>query len=189
MQMRSLGNIPGATNTDQAKEWFRKRRVDAEIPQPVEAFCKSTEFNGILFAKCLSVSQRDQTSAAVRNFGGSSFPKPWANIDQPLDVRTAENTLFAFKRMLVDWGYNASCIRIDKELSTLKVAGTEVIQTAVENHSLKIKWCDGEWENWQELRDKPELTTIQQSAQAKLDRAKAGGSSDDKGKGKGPARK
>ena len=67
----------------------------------------------------------------------------------------------------------------------LKVAGTEVLETMVEDHVLKMKWCNGGWENWEDLQSAQELMNIKNDAQKKLDQAKAGASTD-KGKGKGP---
>jgi hypothetical protein len=178
-----LGNVPNATTLEQAQEWLSKRCIDSGVPQPIETYCKSTEFNGVLFAKCLSASHRDQTISAVRRTNGASFPKPWAKIDQPLDIRTGENTLFAFKRMLVDWGYSKGCIFVDREARTLTVAGTKVLEVVVEENVLKMKWCNGEWESWEDLQAAQELADIQQKAQDTLNRAKG---STDKGKGKGP---
>jgi hypothetical protein len=180
-----MGNMPSCTTLQEAKDWLAKRCVDSGAPQPLESYCKSEAFNGILFAKCLSASHRDQIIASVRKFSGASFPKTWAKIDQPIDIRTAENTLFAFKRMLVEWGYNKSCIQVNRQARTLKVAGTEVLETMVENHELKMKWCNGGWEKWEDLQSAQELMNIKKDVQEKLNRAKAGASTD-KGQGKGP---
>jgi hypothetical protein len=178
-----LGNVPNVTTLEQAQEWLSKRCVANNMPPPIETYCKSAEFNGVLFAKCLSASLRDQTISVVRMNNGTSFPKPWAKIDQPLDIRTGENTLFAFKRMLVDWGYNKGCIFVDREARTLSVAGTKVLEVVIEENALKMKWCNGEWESWEDLQAAEELAAIRQKAQDTLNRAKG---SIDKGKGKGP---
>ena len=110
----------------------------------------------------------------------------WAKIVQPFDIRIAENTLFALKRMLVDWEYDKGCIHVDREARTLSVSGTRVLEVAVEDHILKMKWCDGEWEKWEDLQSAQELATIKKDTQEKLDRAKSSTSTGSKGKGKAP---
>ena len=108
----------------------------------------------------------------------------WAKIVQPFDIRIAGNTLIALKRMLVDWEYDKGCIHVDHEARTLSVSGTKVLEVAVEDHILKMKWCDGEWEKWEDLQSAQELATIKKDTQEKLDRAKS--STGSKGKGKAP---
>ena len=72
---------------------------------------------------------------------------------------------------------------MDREARTLTVAGTKVLEVVVEENVLKMKWCNGEWESWEDLQAAKELADIQQKAQDTLNRAKG---STDKGKGKGP---
>jgi len=142
----------------------------------VRTFIKSEAFGGIIFAKCTSTSHRDILIESIRNAPQSADSKPWANIDQPINVRTAESVLFAFKRMLVDWGskwgFNKNCVWVDRETRTLFAEGKEVMKTHVEDLVLKIRWCDGKWEGWSELQTATEFTALKSSAQEKLDRVK-----------------
>jgi hypothetical protein len=140
-----LGNIPDATNIDQVAGWVTKRCGETGVPKPVEFFIKSGEFGEVAFAKCTSISHRDNLIASVRSAPTNTTPKPWAKLDQPIDIRTAEGVLFAFKRLLADWGYSKRCVWVDKDKCVLSVAGTEVMRTSVDNYVLKIQWCDVKW--------------------------------------------
>ena len=171
-----IGNIPEVTSTEQAKEWLVKRCMDAGIPQPIEVFVKSESFQGILFAKATSASHREGIIASVRNFRSDVSPKPWAKIDQPIDVRTAESVLFAFKTLLVQWKYGKKEVYVDRAKCVLSVAGTEVLKAKVENYELKLTWCNGEWECWEDLQTAQELVALKSKAQETLDRAKHFGS-------------
>ena len=176
-----FGNIPDANTFDKAQGWIAKRCGETGVPKPVEIFHKSEEFTGILFAKCTSASHRDNLISSVRSAPANGGPKPWANIDQPMNIRTAESALFAFKRLLVDWGFNNKSVWVDKEKRILSVEGKEVMKTSVEDFVLKIEWCDGKWEEWSALQSAPEFLTMKTNAQDKLDKVKGY-----KGKGKGP---
>ena len=178
-----MGSIPGASTFEQALEWITKRCVTAGVPQPIESFMKSDAYKNVMFAKCSSVSHRDQVISAIRSSQMASGVKAWAKIDQPIDVRTAEGALFAFKKLLTSegWGFNAKAVYVNTDKLNLSVAGTEILQAKVVNGELKLAWCDGEWETWEELQSAAELTKIRKDAQDKLDRSK---SFFDKGKGK-----
>ena len=182
-----VGNIPGASTIEQAKAWLSKRCVEAGAPVPADSqmFVKSEDgFKGILFAKSLSVSHRDCIIEAVRNVTGDFAQKPWAKVDQPIDLRMAQSALFAFKRMLVtDWKYSKRCVWVDTNVNELSVAGTTVLKAVVENYELKLSWLDGEWETWEDLQSAKAFVDLKDSAQEKLNLAKAA-SKDAKGKGK-----
>jgi hypothetical protein len=180
-----IGNIPAATTLEHAANWVTKRCVETGVPQPVEIFTKSETFAAIAFAKCTSASHRDNLIASVRNAPTGSLPKQWANVDQPINIRTAASVLFAFKRLLGDWGYNKKSVWVDTEKLVLSVAGKEVMKTVVENYVLKISWCDGEWEEWSDLQSAGEFITLKSTAQGRLDKMKDF-KGDAKGKGKGP---
>ena len=111
----------------------------------------------MIFAKCLSASHRDQVIACVRAAQTIEHKKPWADIDRPIDVRTAKNVLFAFKRMLLEWGYDKREVYVDVDSNTLSVAGIQVLKTEVNDATVKIVWCDGKWEKWEELQTAEEL--------------------------------
>ena len=179
-----LGNIPEAGNIDQVAGWVTKRCVETGVPKPLEFFCKSETFGGVTFAKCTSISHRDNLIASVRSAPTNTTQKPWAKVDQPVNIRTAEGVLFAFKRLLADWGFSKRCVWVDREKCVLSVAGTEVMRTSVENYVLKIQWCDGEWGEWSDLQLAPEFLTMTSTAQQRLDKVK--GFKGEKGKGKGP---
>ena len=89
-----IGAIPNAKNVEEALAWITKMCSGTGIPRPVDVYCKSTDYNGIMFAKCLSASHRDQLIASIRQGPRGSSVKPWAQIDLPIDRRTAESALF-----------------------------------------------------------------------------------------------
>ena len=120
----------------------------------------------------MSASQRDAIIGSIRNFPGTEVPKPWAKPDQPFDKRAVENVLFAFKNMLVDWQYNKRALWVDRDAQCLKGAGVEIVRVTIESYDLKLIWCDGEWEKWEDLQQATELSTLKKNAQEKLDRAK-----------------
>jgi len=178
-----MGNIPKAENFEQAEAWFRKRCSETNTPLPREVYIKG-DFKGLIFAKCSSVAHRDQVIAIVRNCPGGVFPKPWAKVDQPFDIRTAESALSSIKRMLIDWGYNKSAVRVDTDTNTLKIMNKEVAKAEVNDFVLKLTWCDGEWAEWEELQNSEDYVKIQAVAKERLEKAKSSGSGDGKGKGK-----
>ena len=112
--------------------------VSVGIPQPADVFPK-VDYRGIIWAKCTSLSQRDVLITKIRNTVGEAEKKPWAKIDLPIDKRTAESALFAFKRMLVEWGYANKAIRVDTDLCVLKVLDKEILKAKVEDFSLKLQ--------------------------------------------------
>ena len=121
----------------------------------------------------MSASHRDQVISSVRQTQKGPSAKPWAKIDLPIDRRTAESTLFALKRMLVDWGYSKKGVYVDKEECVLTVDGDEILKTEVENFVLKIRCLKGEWEQWEDLQSAPEFASLMGTAQGKLDSSKA----------------
>ena len=102
-----------------------------------------------------------------------------------MDRRTAESVLFAIKRMLLSWEYTNKEVHVDTEMGILKVAGQEVVKAEVKDFILKVNWCSGEWEQWEDLQGAPELAELKNTAQGKLDRAKtfSAGGKGKKGKG------
>ena len=52
--------------------------------------------------KFASDTDRDGLISSVWRMPGTYLEKPWARVSLPVDARTAENTLLAFKRLLVD---------------------------------------------------------------------------------------
>jgi hypothetical protein len=111
-------------------------------------------------------------------------PKPWAKSDRPIDVRTAEGALLGIKRMLVSWGYTKSAVRVNTDTCTLSVCGTQVAKASVVDYMLKLEWCDGQWEQWQDLQSSGDLADLKGGAQEKLNKAKNAASVAGKGKGK-----
>ena len=131
-----MGNIPNASSVDLAKAWISK------------ACNEFGAYNGMMFAKCFSVAQ-DQLITAVRQASLGMSAKPWAKIDLPMDRRTAESALFAIKRMLLSWEYTNKEVHVYTEMGILKVADEEVVKAEVSDFTLKIHWCSGEWEEWE----------------------------------------
>ena len=177
------GNLPNTESVEEAQEFIRKLCVSSGIPQPADIFPKG-EYKGIIWAKCVTLSQRDVLIAKIRSSKGTPEKKPWAKIDLPIDKRTAENVLFAFKRMLCDWEYPKQAVKVDTDTCTLKVLGKEILKAKVTDFTLQLQWCDGDWESWEELQSASEFDALQKKAQENLDRAKNFASIGGKGKGK-----
>jgi hypothetical protein len=179
-----IGNIPGVTTIEQAKEWVAKQCGSKGIPKPLDTFCKSDEFGGIVFAKCQSVAHRDALIAGIRGTPTMGGKTVWAKVDQPIDARTVDGILFGFKRMLVDWGYNKRAVWVNTDSKALSVAGKEIVKVSVQDRQLVLQWCDSEWQQWEELQTATELTKIKDDAQTKLNHAKELAAGSTKGKGK-----
>ena len=177
------GNLPNAESVEKAQEFIRKMCVSAGIPQPADVFPKG-EYKGLIWAKCTSISQRDVLISKIRNTAGEAGKKPWSKIDLPIDKRTAESTLFAFKRMLMEWGFANKAVRVDTDSCVLKVMDKEILKAKVSDFTMQLQWCDGEWETWQELQSSTEFDTLRKDAQDKLNRAKEWATDGGKGKGK-----
>lgn len=177
------GNLPNTDSVEEAPEFIRKLCVFSGIPQPVDIFPKG-EYKGILWAKCGTLSQRDVLIAKIRNSKGPPENRPWAKIDLPIDKRTAENVLFAFKHMWCDWEYRKQSVKVDTDTCTLKVLGKEILKAKVTDFTLQLQWCDGDWEPWEEFQSASEFYALQKKAQENLDRATSFASIGGKGKGK-----
>ena len=188
-----LGNIPEGETFEAAQSWINAHCKQSGVTLPTEMFFK-TEYVGVVFAKYTCDADRDKLISSIaalpkKQFAkGARNPNIWSRIDRPIDVRMAETCLFRMKRMLGDWGYSKSCIKVeadpDTERLTMKVAGKEVVQVDVKDLQLQVKWCDGEWETWDALQLSAELAQIKSECQGKLDKAKS--YCQFKGKGKGP---
>ena len=183
-----IGNIPGVKSFEAAEEWVKNHCEKMKLGQPTETFFK-TEFRGFVFAKCISIAQRDSLITSInecsKNMKQEGDNKLFANVEQPLDIRMAESCLFRFKRMLwSEWGYNKSCIKVVTESNppVLKIADKEIVQAYVQDFNLILKWSDGEWEAWEDLQSSGELVKIKTEVQSKLTKAKDLGQA--KGKGK-----
>ena len=180
-----IGNVPGADSLEQAAEWVSKRCAETGVPRPYDQFIKAESYGGVHSAKCNSVSHRDALIASIFSSPRTAAAHPWAKSDQPFEKRSADGALLAFKKILVEWGFSKKSVRVDS--GCLKVAGKEIVKATVVNYMLELSWCDGEWQQWQEMQTSPELVTLKGAVQEKLDKAKLAASGDSKGKGKGPA--
>ncbi|CAK0837227.1 unnamed protein product [Prorocentrum cordatum] len=132
-----IGNVPEADTIDKAKEWINQRCQSVGWPIPFEAYHKGDIYNKIAFVKCPSVSYRDALIREIRKSVAGSTGQPWANIDLPFGKRTAENALFAFKHMLVDWGYGKKEVEVDKDRQILQAAGK----------TLSRLWCTSSFQS------------------------------------------
>lgn len=189
-----VGNIPDTSSLDEAREWLSKHCQTYGIspPKGPDIYCKGS-FSGLLFAKCQSISHRDELIQSIREASKqirettpsvSTTGHLFAKMDLPVDQRTVEGTLYSMKRMLVSWNFSPACVQFDTQQGTLSVAGREIVRVTVRDFSLNFEWCDGEWQAWKELQDSKEMADIKGKASARLDKAKARASN--KGKGKGP---
>ena len=180
-------NIPKASTEDQAKEWLIKLCLDKGLQVPDILYSKASNYSGVLFAKCGSPAERSTLISTVNNTAsvGNTGKKTFAKVDMPFDVRSAEGAALSFKRMLTDWGFSKSCIKVDSNAthSSIKFAGKEIAKVSVKDFVLTLEWADGEWETWGDLISSSEFATVKSDAQAKLEKAKEWATSA-KGKGK-----
>ena len=187
-----VGNIPGAGDLKQAQEWIIKLCKSENLVPPADIYIKSDKFEGFVFTRYGSEKERDdlieriqKTSTAGSSTTGSK--RLYAKPDLPLDMRTADSTLFAIKRMLASWGFAKNCIQVDTAASTLSVAGKEIVKITVKEFKLILEWQDGEWETWEALTTSEELTSLTTERQSKLDKAKAFATNKGKGKSSKPS--
>ena len=189
-----MGNIPKVTSLDEAKAWLVKhcRTFGLDPPSPADMYTKGS-FSNLVFVKCQTESHRDRLIQSIKDVSKQQrehnqeepiSPQMFAKIDLPFDVRTVEGALYAMKKMLVSWNFNAACVRYDIRAGILTVAGREIVKVHVQDFTLKFQWCDGEWQKWEEMQRSTEMAEITSKAQARLEKAKARTSH--KGKGKGP---
>ena len=185
----AIGNIKGATTFEAGKEWIASHCKAADLRQPLDSSMYfKTKYTGIIFMKCVTAEERDKFVLSInevaKSMGGPAKERLFAKVDQPIDVRMAESTLFRMKTVLVAWGYAKGCIKVDTDVSPvqLTIAGKEIVRARVDNYCLNLKWEDGEWESWEALQASEELSTIKSEVQAKLNSAKD--FSQSKGKGK-----
>ena len=84
--------------------------------------------------------------------------------------------------MLVEWGFGKSSVYVNTDTGTLSVGGKEVLKVSAHDFVLTLSWCDGQWEQWEDLQTSMELSALKQRGQGELARAKE--YVGDKGKGK-----
>ena len=161
-----VGNIPGVADFEKAKSWIVEQCSRSNVPLPCEIYVKDkTAFKGIVFVKCACEKDREVFINCMQRcfLSGSSSTgaaRPFAKPDLPIDERTVESTLFSIKKMLVNWGFHSSCIRIDVDKSSLSVAGTEIVKASVKDYQLHLQWCDGDWESWDALQTSADLSDV-----------------------------
>ncbi|CAE7476081.1 Cpox [Symbiodinium sp. CCMP2592] len=189
-----VGNIPEVSSLEEAKVWLNKHCVKSGLtpPGPMDVYTKGP-FSNLIFVKCQSETHRDCFIQSTRDFsklhrdsnrGEVASSQLFAKVDLPFEIRTVEGALYAMKKMLISWNFNALEIKYDIHIGVLAVGGREIVKVRVQDFSLKFEWCDGEWQTWEELQDSPEMADIASKAQTRLEKAKARASN--KGKGKGP---
>ena len=189
-----VGNMPNASSLEEAKGWLENhcRAFGITAPNSSDVYTKGQTSN-LVFVKCQNESHRDRLIQSIRdvskqqresNMGEPLSNQLFAKIDLPLDVRTVEGALWAMKKMLVSWNFNAACIKYDIHTGILTVAGREIVKVFVQDFALKFEWCDGDWQKWEELQESSEMAEITNKAYNRLEKSRARISS--KGKGKGP---
>ena len=181
-----IGNIPEATSFETAKSWITTQASSWNINIPAEHVFTKSSYTGILFVKARSIEERDTIITNITNMAklGKDAWKTnvFAKVDLPIDERTVRSTLFAIRRMLVDWGYHKSAIKVDTDQATVEIQGKPIVHISVVNYELQVEWCDGEWERWEDLQNASDLTSIKSKAHDQLSKAKDLASN--KGKGK-----
>ena len=184
-----VGNIPGGGDLEHAQQWIIKLCKSENLVRPADIYIKSPKFEGFVFAKCGSEKERSELIEHIqKSREGSSTTvskRVYAKPDLPLDIRTADSTLFAMKRLLASWGFAKSCIEVDTDAATLSVAKKEIVKITVKDYKLILEWQDGEWESWEALTASDELTSLTTEKQSKLDKAKVFAKDKGKGDGKG----
>ena len=104
----------------------------------------------------------------------------WAKNDLPISQRCPLTFLLGLRWQLLQWGYTRREVKVDDKLQTLSVDGQTVAEAKVINDKLDIKWLDETWMRWEELQQAPELNTLIEAANTKLNKT-----AENRAKGKG----
>ena len=149
-----IGKIPEASGVQDCSSWIAAHceRKNLVAPGPDRIYAKGA-FKGIVFAKFAKPSDRDSFVDSIRELKRQQPENAmWAAPDQPVDVRTSQGVLFSFKKVLVNWGYNKSAVKVDVEASALSVAGKIIVKACALDHRLTLQWQDGDGESWETLQ-------------------------------------
>ena len=142
---------------------------------PAEVYVKSAQFSGIAFAKCSSIEHRNAVMTCINTIPAADGKKTFAKPDQPFAIRTAEGAAIAFKKMLMNWNFPKSIIKIEtnSNYSNIFYLAKKILDISIKDFELKLEWADGEWESWTDLQTSPELAAVSRATKTKFDAAKA----------------
>ena len=103
--------------------------------------------------------------------------------DLSIEPRTCRTFLLSLRwKMVTEWGYGKSEVKVDENTMTMSVARNPVLSVAVKNDLIELTWLDDTWSAWAEFRDSKDLKDITDEANKKLEQAAVSRS---KGGGKG----
>ena len=119
----------------------------------------SGEFKGLLFAKFPSMAARDSLVESFKRVSISKDFPQWVKPDLPVFVRAPHSFLFSLKRILVDWNFNKSIVRIDTETNAMKVYDKQILKVTVVEGEMMYEW-EEEWRVWAELHDSHEMKEL-----------------------------
>ena len=176
-----IGGLDSLGSLDEGKRWIKNELWKEWLPQPVEMYCKG-DYNGVVFAKFLSVDERD---AVITNLKSSKKKRGnktvWSAIDKPVEVRAPLAFLYGAKDLLVQWGEPKGNFWVDPDGMRLTHDGKQVVSVAVRDAKLCLDYGEG----WSEYVQSQEWSNLSETASNKLDRKRAKGSGKgSKGKGK-----
>ena len=174
-----VGGLQGLTSLQQATLWLSKTLNSLSGPSHVGAYMKSKVFQGLMFAKFKSTTDRDIAVALLRSAElTEAGNRVWATQDLPLEKRTRKTFLLGLKWQLGEWGFMKREIEIDDDYSQLKVGSSVVLTLSIVGTHMQCNWVDT-WAQWEDLQTSEELKQLLARASNSLQ--KMGGA---KGRGK-----
>ena len=113
-----IGSVPNADSFEKAVKWATDFCHDQGLPTPdaQDMYCKG-DFKGIFFIKFANDAGRQAFLEAVEKYAKAHKDQKtaWAKPDLPIQARVQQSVLFQIRRMLVQWGYNKTCIKVDTD--------------------------------------------------------------------------
>ena len=187
-----VSGLVGLPSKSEATAWLREKLWHTYAPDPVTdgVYCKG-DFNGILFAKFASKSERDAAVKSLKQAGSKVGDKTvWAKPDMPVNLRALRSVAFGGKRVFVEeWGYDKSSIwaEVDETGANLWHHNDLVLAAKIEDHSLITTYGDG-WEEYLNKDTHPQINNLLQMNRQKVAGAATKSSGKGKSKGKPPGK-
>ena len=168
-----VGNLECFSTEKAASDFISKKLKEANTAAPSHSFVKGS-FKGMLWIRFTSNADMmkavDLLSGLQANAGDKAL---WANEDLPIEKRVPRAFLFGCKRLLGQWGYKKSLIKVDTDTYELSINNKRCISALVENNQLKITY-HGDFTNWSEFKDNSDVGALKSKASGSLEKAGQG---------------
>ena len=177
-----IGGLQNMASSAEAEKWLRAQLATLKAPSPLDVYAKG-DFKGLIFA-CFSTGAGMREAVSVLSSKRLKYNNNdvWSKPEQPLEMRAPFSFLLSFKKLLIEWGFQKSSVRVEESTLEISVAGRPVLTVSAKDGALDLKWIDEEWSQWCELTEAKELKDLVEKVNVSLRQSRE---RQNKGEGKG----